>query len=281
MLRSRSRFPWARFVHGFRELELDLGNPKGGADTYGKTIRPLLARRRSDMDDEAIFFPERELPRERLERRREHLVHEIARPAPRRPTRRFALALAAFGLVAVLSGVGAYAIAREPTHVDSIGCYDRAELGASVSVIGSTAVDPVTACAELWRAGQVSSTTDVPPLTPCVLDSGAVAVLPGRAGICEGLGIASLSREARVRFAQLGALHEALRERLGAGSGTDPRGSCVGEAEARRIVAAELSARGYADWRVEVALPFDAERRCASAYLEPERRTVELLPVWP
>ncbi len=178
-------------------------------------------------------------------------------------------------------GFGAYALTREPTHMESIGCYDRADLEANVAVVGSSGTDPIAACRELWRTGAVAPTTDPPQLTACVLDTGAVAVMPGGPGICEGLGISSLSREARERLTRLGELNAALADKLGDGSGSRQRGACVGEEDARRIVRAELDARGYSDWTIEVAVPFDAERRCASASLEPSDRVVKLISLSP
>ncbi len=223
------------------------------------------------MHDPLFLPPERDLPPRRLSARKEHLVQEItARP---RRVRRLVLVAAAATLALIVMGFGAYALTREPTQVESIGCYDRADLGANVTVVGSTGTDPIAACAELWRSGAVAPTTDPPQLTACVLDTGAVAVMPGGAGVCEGLGIASLSREARERLARLGDLNAALNTKLGDG--------CVGEVEARRLIRAELDARGYSDWTIEVAVPFDAERRCASASLEPSDRVVKLISVWP
>ena len=199
-----------------------------------------------------------------------------ARP---RGVRRLVLAAAAAVVALIVMGFGAYAMTREPTHIETIGCYDRADLEANVTVVASSRTDPVAACAELWRAGVVGPTTNPPQLTPCVLDTGPVAVMPGGAGVCEGLGIASLSREARERLTRLADLNAALPAALGeAGQGRD---RCVGEAEARRLVRAELDARGFSDWTIEVAVPFDAERRCASASLEPSERAVKLIAVWP
>jgi hypothetical protein len=170
---------------------------------------------------------------------------------------------------------------REPTHVESIGCYDRADLDGSVTVVSSTATDPVAACAALWRSGVVSETTDVPELTACVLHTGAIAVMPGPVGICEGLGIASLSAEGRRRLIQAGALNAALAARFGDATGATARTRCVGETEAKRIVAAELRARGLQDWSVEVRAPFDADRRCAFAEVVPADKTVELISLEP
>ncbi len=231
------------------------------------------------MDEPRLILPDRELPAPRLHQRREHLVQEIT--TSRHGVRPLVLVLAAAALMLAATGFGAYALTREPTHVDSIGCFERADVNASVAVIGSDATDPVAACAALWRNGAIGSTTDVPPLTPCVLDTGAVAVMPGRAGVCEGLGIAALSADSQSRLARLGGLHAALAVKFGDGSGSKKRTGCVGEVDARRIIRTELAARGLADWTIDVAVPFDAERHCASASLVPADKTVTLIPLWP
>jgi hypothetical protein len=223
--------------------------------------------------------PDRDLPARRLQLRREHLVQEIT--TSRRGVRPLVLAFAAATLVLSATGFGAYALTREPTHVDSIGCFEQADLSSSVAVIGAAATDPVAACAALWRSGALGSTSNVPSLTACVLDTGAVAVMPGEQGICEGLGIASLSADARVRLARFGELRAALAQRFGDSSGSKKRTACVDEAAATRIVRAELEARGLADWAIEITSPFNAERRCASASIVPAARTIMLIPISP
>lgn len=230
------------------------------------------------MDDPLLLPPDRDLPARRLQLRREHLVQEIT--TARRAVRPLAVALAGLALVLALSGFGAYALTREPTHVDSIGCYESADVRANVAVIGSDATDPVAACAELWRTGAFGTSRVVPQLTPCVLDTGAVAVVPGGPGICEGLGIASLSEDARARLVRLGQLRAALSTRFGDGSGSKPRTGCIAtDAAARRAARAELDARGYGDWTVELVPPSDGVRRCATTSLEPSNGVVVVL--WP
>jgi hypothetical protein len=229
------------------------------------------------MDEPRLILPDRELPARRLHQRREHLVQEIT--TSRHGVRPLVLVLAAAALMLAATGFGAYALTREPTHVDSIGCFERADVRASVTVIGSDATDPVARCAALWRSGVIGSRNEAPPLTPCVLDTGAIAVMPGGAGVCEALGIASLSAESRSRLARLGGLHAELATRFGDGSGSKKRTACVGEADARGIVRRELDARGLTDWTVDVAVPFDADRRCASASLVPAETKVQLIPL--
>ena len=199
----------------------------------------------------------------------------------RRARRRIALVAVAAVIVLVASGFGAYALTRdEPEHVDSIGCYSGAALDSDVTVIGNTAQDPVTACAELWRTGDMAPGNVVPPLQACVLATGAVAVVPARRpDVCNALGAARLSDAARAEFRRLGALHAALRQRLGTGSGTSPeRTPCPDEADARRIAREELDDRGFAGWGVEVTGLLDG-RQCASPTIERSRRVVVLVGI--
>lgn len=186
--------------------------------------------------------------------------------------RRLVLAFAALAVLLTATGFGAYALTRdEPTHVESIGCFDSARLRANVTVIANEAQDPVEACAERWRRGHVGPGTDVPPLEACVLETGAVAVFPAAdPGVCNRLGIARLSDEGRRELRRLGALHSALVRRLG--------DRCVGVEDAQAIARRELDARGYGGWSVatgEDGSAFTGERPCAAPVIDrPGQRVV-------
>lgn len=222
--------------------------------------------------------PERPLPARRVQRRKEHLMREVARAHRVSYRRRVAVAAAAAAAVLVATGFGTYALTRdEPEHVDSIGCYSEASLGSDVAVIGNTAQDPVRACAELWRAGDMAPGTTVPQLQACVLPTGAVAVVPAEgADVCNALGSARLSDTARAELRRLGGLHAALSERLGTPSGTRaPRIPCPREAEARRIAREELDRRGFPAWDVETVGSLDG-RECPSPSIERGRSVVVL-----
>jgi hypothetical protein len=143
---------------------------------------------------EKLRIPNRkELPAAWIEQRRDHLLAEIAgRAAPSRRRRRLGIAL----VPAVLLLLGAtafttYTLTRQPTHLESIGCYDRASLDANTAVVSADGRDPVTACAEVWRQGALGP--NVPTqLEACVLQSGAIGVFPRSAGgdTCGSLGLA-------------------------------------------------------------------------------------------
>ena len=131
----------------------------------------------------------RDLPPDRLAARRAHLVAELR---PQRRRRRLLVAVPALLLAVGATAWTAHRLTREISHFESVGCYDRVSLDANVTVIDPQTTDPVAVCASLWRQGHVSTgTTNVPPLRPCVLESGAVAVFPA-ADACAALGLAEL-----------------------------------------------------------------------------------------
>ena len=229
------------------------------------------------MSDEPRIPSSRDLPPERLQRRKEMLVSEIAAGTPAAPGRtRYVVAVAAaLAVAAVATGFGAYALTRdEPTHVDSIGCYETADLRSNVAVIGNTARDPLAACAELWERGVLRpETTTAPALQACVLDTGAVAIMPSDTpDVCNDLGIARLSDQGRTELQRLGAVQAALVERLGV--------RCAGEAEARRIARDELDRGGLHDWSVVVSgAGLSVERPCASPTIERRQKRIVIVPV--
>jgi hypothetical protein len=230
------------------------------------------------MMDELNIPAERDLPR--LEHKARLFAREVT---ARRRRRRVALVVAPALAILLLAATGftTYVLTKtEPTHLDTIGCYDRAALDADVAVIGSGAGDPVSSCREAWQQGAFPG--PVPgALAACVLQTGAIGVFPSaRPGTCGQLGLAPLSaagiRESR-RFA---ALRDAIEARIGVpASGSSRRSSlCVGEDEARTIVRQELDSHGYRDWRVRiVGGGFTAARPCAELSFDSEGRAVLLV----
>ncbi|HEX6662333.1 MAG TPA: hypothetical protein VF025_01550 [Gaiellaceae bacterium] len=137
----------------------------------------------------------RELPAAWIERRRSHLLAELAgRLAASRRRRRIVIALVPAVLVLLAAtAFTTYAVTREPTHLESIGCYDRASLGANTAIVSADGRDPVTICAAVWRQGALG--TNVPKqLEACVLQTGAIGVFPRSDGgdTCGSLGLARL-----------------------------------------------------------------------------------------
>ncbi len=240
------------------------------------------------MSDSRRIPASRDLPEEWLRPYQTNIVDEVGlRPArDRRRSRRLILVL----LPAVLALLAAtafttYALTREPTHLESIGCFETASLDANTTIVIADGRDPAVICGELWQQGVVGDAPAPERLTACVLESGAVGVFPSTTGVstCAGLGLAavpaSYARE-RKRFA---ALRSAILAELGEPASGSSRGSskCLPEQAARVIVRRELDAHGYKQWDIEVAGDgFTAERPCAEVAFDGKRRTVTLIPVW-
>jgi hypothetical protein len=223
---------------------------------------------------------ERDLPRGHLERRASYLVRELA--ASRRRRR---LMLSLVPAVAVLlvgsTGFTAYTLFRtEPTHYESVGCYDRADLGSNVAVVDAQGRGPLAACRGVWRQGALGS--PVPErLAACVLDTGPIGVFPSSDDrTCERLGLADLSAAALQESARFVRLREAIFARIGVPPSGSSRGSsrCVGADRAGAIVREELNARGYSDWKVEAAgEAFTSQRPCAEVSFDGGSKTVLLV----
>lgn len=186
--------------------------------------------------------------------------------------RRLVFAFAALGVVLVATGFGAYALTRdEPTHFDSIGCFDSADLRANAAIVGVDGRSPAEICAEVWATGGFGPGRAVPPLQACVLETGAVGVFPGSgAEVCNRLGIAALGSGYEAKAARFAKLRNAIVAGLR---------QCVGEDRARSLVRDTLEGHGFSGWRFELVAPFTAERPCAElGGLDVERKRVVVVP---
>ena len=205
--------------------------------------------------------------------------------AARRRKRRLALVLVPAAVLAVAAtGFTTYVLTREPTHFETIGCFETADVEGNTTIVSADGRHPVTICAELWRKGDVGPGPAPKRLAACVLETGPVGVFPSSGGdTCERLGLADLPAGYAAEGKRFAALRDAILERIGApGTGSSPAsGKCVGEDDARAIVRRELDAHGYSDWRIEVAddAAFTAARPCASLAFDGERKVVVLVPV--
>ncbi len=239
------------------------------------------------MTDPIRIPPSRDLPSAALERQKEHLMSELVlqQQSRSRRRRRLALVLVPTAIVlAVATGFTAYALTREPTQLESIGCYDRADLSANTTIVNADGRDPVAICAEVWRQGAMDDTPKPPRLAACVLESGAVGVFPSLgADTCARLGMAGLPPSYAANRKRFAALRDAIVTQLGEPATGSSRGSpkCVPERDARTIVRRELDAHGYSEWQIEVTGDgFTAERPCAEVAFDGKRKVVLLIPVW-
>jgi hypothetical protein len=236
------------------------------------------------MTDQLRIPARRDLPAGWLESHKAYLLDELAlQPGRERRRRRLTLVLVP-AVVALLAATAftTYALTRKPTHLESIGCFDRADLQANTAIVDADGRDPVAICADVWRHGGLGKGRTPKRLEACVLETGAIGVFPSSVpGTCGKLGLAPLpasyAREAK-RFA---ALRDAIVARLGEpASGSSRRGpQCVHEAAARAFVRRALDAHGYRDWRIQIAGgSFSAQRPCAEPSFDNGGKVVLLVP---
>jgi hypothetical protein len=174
-----------------------------------------------------------------------------------------------------------YSLTREPKHLESVGCFDRASLSANTAIVSADGRDPVTICTDVWQEGALG--TPVPKqLEACVLQTGAIGVFP-RSGddTCGALGLAPLPASYAAEATHFAALQSAIVARLGEpASGSSKRGpECVGQAAAIAFVRHQLDSRGYGDWQIKVSgRTFGPGQPCAEPSFDSEAHTVYLIP---
>ena len=237
------------------------------------------------MNDEPRIPAQRDLPPGRLQLRKEHLVREVAmwERAARRRRRRLTLVLVPAVLVVLaVTGFTTYALTREPTHLESVGCFETAELDGNIAIVNADGRAPTAICAELWRQGDMGRWPAPESLAACVLESGAVGVFPSSSeDTCEQLGVADLPPTYAAEAERFSALRDAIAAKLGASYGRTERDpKCLREEEARVLARHELAARGYEDWSIEVIGGGFTESPCAAVGLgfDGERKVVLLVP---
>ena len=237
------------------------------------------------MNDEARIPARRDLSRRWLRLRKEHLVREVTNweSEARRRRRRLALVLVPAVLaVLAVTGFTTYALTREPTQLESVGCFETAELDGNVAIVNADGRGPTAICAELWRRGDMGARPTPESLAACVLETGAVGVFPGSGKeTCDQLGLADLPPTYAADAERFAALRDAIAAELGASYGSTERDpKCLRAEEARALVRHELAARAYEDWRIEViGGGFAPERPCAEAGVgfDGERKVVFLV----
>jgi hypothetical protein len=238
------------------------------------------------MNDETRIPAQRDLPPERLQLRKEHLVREVAmwERAAQQRRRRLALVLVPVALaVLAVTGFTTYALTREPNHLESIGCFETPDLDGSIAVVNADGRNPTALCAELWRQGEMGHGPAPESMAACVLETGAIGVFPSSGkDTCEQLGLADLPPTYAAEAERFAALRDAIAAELGASYGsTEREPKCLQEGEARALVRHEFAARGYEDWGIEViGSGFSAGSRCAEVGLgfDGGRKVVFLVP---
>lgn len=184
------------------------------------------------MTDKLRIPDRRDLPATWIERHRNYLLDELVRrPAVGRRRRRLVTVLVpAVVILLAATAFTTYSLTREPKHLESVGCFDRASLSANTAIVSADGRDPVAICSEVWKQGALG--THMPKqLAAWVLQTGAIGVFP-RTGpdTCGALGLAPLPASYAAEAKRFAALQSAIVARLGApASGSSKRGrECVG-----------------------------------------------------
>jgi hypothetical protein len=237
------------------------------------------------MSDETRIPAQRDLPPGRLQARKEHLVSEVTmweRAAQRRRRRLGLVLLPVVLAVLAVTGFTTYALTREPTHLESVGCFETAELDGSIAIVNADGRNPTAICAELWRQGDMGHGPAPEKLAACVLETGAVGVFPSSGkDTCEQLGLTDLPPTYAAEAERFAALRDAIAAELGASyGGTERDPKCLREEESRALVRHELAARGYENWSIEVIGDGFTAGPCAAVGLgfDGERKVVFLVP---
>jgi hypothetical protein len=237
---------------------------------------------------EKMIPAERDLPRGRVTARRTALLSELAHwssNARRRRQRRVLVLVPAVLVFLLATGFTTYALTREPTHLESVACYDRVALDANVTVVGADERHPLDICGEVWRTGGFGEAGEIPTLAACVLQTGAIGVFPsGGRPTCEALGLANLPPDYPDAAAKFAGLQAAIFARVGAPASGSSRGGpeCVGADEAHMIVRRELIVRGYSDWEIQLAGgKFSSAQPCTDVSFDTAGKTVLLTPAGP
>jgi hypothetical protein len=178
---------------------------------------------------ERMIPAERDLPAGRVQRRREHLVSELRmweRTTRQRRRRRVVILVPAVLAVLVVTGFTTYALTREPTVFESVGCFDKPDLEGNVAVLSADGRDPAEICAEMWRTGAFGGEEGAAPpqLASCVLETGAVGVFPGDSQICAKLGLAELPASYVKKASGFAGLRDSIVARLGEPASGSSRG---------------------------------------------------------
>jgi len=229
----------------------------------------------------------RDLPADLLERQKDYLLDELLLlPGRERRRRRLVLVLVP-AVIALLAATAftTYALTREPTHLESIGCYDRADLRSNTAIVNADGRNPIAICAAVWQQGALGNGSVPERLDACVLESGAIGVFPSSgADTCGTLGLAPLPASYASAARRFAALRDAIVSKLGEpASGSSRRGpQCVHETAALPLVRRLLDSHGYSDWQVRTAGgSFTAERPCAEPSFDTAGKVVLLTPGLP
>lgn len=178
------------------------------------------------------------------------------------------------GAVVATGALGAGAVAaviesRQPSDATAVACWSSADLDRAAQVaLVADGTPAVEQCADVWATGLLGAASPG-SLTPCVTDTGIVAVVPGAETVCAGLGwtvAGELERGGEVDRSS--RLVPALVERFA--------DRCVAPAEARPVAEAILADLTL-DWVIDDRRLGAATTGCTTFAVDATAETVVLL----
>lgn len=194
---------------------------------------------------------------------------------PRRAVRpRVALAIAIIAALAA-AGMTWFILTREVTHL-GISCHAEVNMSSDIVAVSADGTPAATDCVAPWADELLTNPDitfgDVPPLTACVTDVGAVAVFPtADPDVCELLGLAQQNpNQPSDSLKKLAAAEQEITDYILATT-------CQPPDEAETVISGILAAHGLADWTV-TRQPDHPDRPCASIAYDTERKLVILVP---
>lgn len=204
------------------------------------------------------------------------LLNRITSMAPegkhRRRIHRYAIAIA----VALLLIAAAWTWYGHVTVIQGVTCYAANNLNADRA--GAMTNPPSTnACTDAWTSGLLSNPEypegTIPPLTGCINDDGALFVFPTEdPGVCSRLGLANQPTPSTTAPSKPtpADLQDELVEYFSDG--------CVPYGEAATHIEEVLAVEGFDGWTITTQTPSE-DRPCGSFSIEPQTKTVYLVPI--
>jgi hypothetical protein len=192
-------------------------------------------------------------------------------PSQRARHRRWIMTAGA-AVVMASTAAAAWIVTRPADNPLTVACYAQPSLQGEIAGVAPSEINPIEACANVWRSGAFAGRGPVPPLVGCVNRRGVAAVFPAASpAFCDTLGFDRLGAS-RPSDVPIISLQDALSSEFRA------RG-CVLPEDAVALVRSELDRRGLTDWRINNPGPYTANRPCGSLYFQPEGRAVTLVPI--
>ena len=185
--------------------------------------------------------------------------------------------LVAVAVLAAVSVAATWLLTRDVTNPTAVVCYEEVSLDSDRAAAATGGdLDP-SLCAAEWESGplvneDIVDKGEVPPLVGCVTDQGVLAVFPTYdQGICEELGLAQPNPGSFSEGNDIRQLQEDLIDHF---SEQACQPMLAAEVDVREI----LDSSGFEDWQIRVGSS-RPDRPCASHAVDPESKTIHLVPI--